>query len=169
MVKYKNRLIAAASAVMTAGAVAISGLTAASASPAVTHRVSGTEHFQVVNASEGARAAGVIATGVFTAGGADIMGSTTDTFRFPGGTFRVMHSPGRGTQNFDPRTCLAIVNLRGTFKLGHGTGRYAGISGHGTYTLSILEIAARSNGKCSFAKTPGAFQQILRAQGPVHL
>jgi hypothetical protein len=51
MVKYKNRLVAAASAVMAAGAVAISGLTAASASPAVIHRVSGTEHFQVVNAS----------------------------------------------------------------------------------------------------------------------
>jgi hypothetical protein len=80
-----------------------------------------------------------------------------------------MHSPGHGTQNFDPRTCLATINSSGTFKLGHGTGRYAEISGHGTYTLSILEIAARSNGKCSLAKTPAAFQQILQAQGPVHL
>jgi hypothetical protein len=169
MVKYRNKLFAAASAVVAAGTVAISGLTAASASPAPSHRVSGTEHFQFVNGSVTAREADVIVTGVFTAGGADIMGSTTDTFRFPGGTFQVRHSAGHGTQSFDPKTCLATINSRGTIKLGHGTGRYAGISGHGTYTLSILEIAARSNGRCSRTKPPVAFQQILQAQGPVHL
>ena len=165
MMKYKNKLIAAASAVVAAGTVALSGLTPASASA----RVWGTEHFQVVTGSVTARQASVIATGVFTAGGADIMGSTTDTFRFPGGTFQVRHSPGHGTQNFNPKTCLATISSRGTIKLGHGTGRYAGISGHGTYTLTILEIAARSNGRCSLMKTPTAFQQIIQAQGQVHL
>jgi hypothetical protein len=165
MMKYKNKLIAAASAVVAAGTVAISGLTPASASA----RVSGTEHFQIVNGSVTTRQASVIATGVFTAAGADTMGSTTDTFRFSGGTFQARHSAGHGTENFDPKTCLATISSRGTIKLGHGTGRYAGISGHGTYTLTVLEIAARSNGKCSLTKTPAAFQQIIQAQGQVHL
>jgi hypothetical protein len=168
MVKYRNKFIAAAGAVVAAGAVAVSGLTAASASPAASHPVSGTEHLQIVNESATAHRAGVIATGIFTDAGIDIMGTTTDTFRFPGGTFQVRHSAGRGTQSSNPRTCLATVNLRGTIRLGHGTGRYAGISGQGRYKLSILEVAARAQGKCSLTRPPAAFQQILQAQAQVH-
>jgi uncharacterized Zn-binding protein involved in type VI secretion len=168
MVKYKNKFIAAAGVVVAAGTVAVSGLTAASASPAASHPVSGTEQFQIVNGSATAHTAGVIATGIFTAAGIDIMGTTTDTLRFPGGTFQVQHSAGRGTQSFNPRTCLAAINLRGTIRLGHGTGRYAGISGHGRYKLSILEVAARAQGKCSRTRPPAAFQQILQAQAQVH-
>jgi hypothetical protein len=168
MVTYKNKLFAVASAAVAAAAVAISGLTPASASPD-SHRVSGTEHFQIVSGSATEHQADVIATGMFNAGGADITGSTTDTFRFPGGTFRVTHSPGHGTHSFDPRTCLVTISSRGTITLGHGTGRYAGISGHGTYTLSILEIAARSNSTCSPTNRPVAFQQIIQAQGQVNL
>jgi hypothetical protein len=168
MTTYKNKLFAVTAAAVAAAAVAISGLTPASASPANGHRIFGTEHFQIVNGSATAGTASVIATGGFTAGGTDIAGSTTDTFRFPGGTFQVTHSPGHGTHSFDPRTCLVMVSSRGTFTLRHGTGRYAGISGHGIYTLTILEIAARSNGTCN-PETPVAFQQILQAQGQVHL
>jgi hypothetical protein len=169
MVKHKNKLLAAVSAVVTAAALAVSGLTSASASPGASHGISGTEHLQIVSGSATARTVGVIATGAFTAGGTDITGSTTDTLRFPGGTFQVTHSPGQGTHSFDPRTCLATVNVHGQVTLGHGTGRYARISGHGTYALTILEIAARSHGNCSPANRPVAFQQILKAQGQVHL
>jgi len=169
MMTYKNKLFAAASAAVASAAVAISVLTsAASASPADGHRLFGTEHFQIVKGSPTTGTASVIATGEFTAGGTDIAGSTTDTFRFPGGTFRVTHSPGQGTHSFDPRTCVATASSGGTFTLGHGTGRYAGISGHGTYTLTILEIAARPHSTCN-PETPAAFQQILQAQGQVHL
>jgi uncharacterized Zn-binding protein involved in type VI secretion len=168
MVKYRNKFIAAAGVVVAAGAVAVSGLTAASASPAASHPVSGTEQFQIVNGSATAHRAGVIATGIFTAAGIDLMGTTTDTLSFPGGTFQVQHSAGRGTQGFNPRTCLATINLRGTIRLGHGTGRYAGISGQGRYKLSILEVAARAQGKCSRTRPPAAFQQILQAQAQVH-
>jgi hypothetical protein len=62
-----------------------------------------------------------------------------------------------------------MIDVSGSFTLGHGTGKFAGISGHGRYTLSIMDIAARSNGACSLATRPTAFQQILPAQGPVHL
>ncbi len=167
MTTYKTLFATVASAV-AAATVAISGLTAASASPAAIHRVPATEHFQIVEASATAGTASVIATGEFTAGGTDIAGSTTDTLRFPGGTFQVMHSPGHGTHSFDPRTCLATISSRGTMTLGHGTGRYAGISGHGTYTLTILEIAARSNGTCNPASRPVAFQQIIQAHAQVY-
>ena len=48
-----------------------------------------------------------------------------------------------------------------------GTGRYAGISGHGTYQLSLEIVAARVHGACSSAKPPVAQQELLRLAGPV--
>ena len=118
-------------------------------------------------------AAGVLATagarGVFTAPATDIMGNRTDTFKFSNGSFRVRHSPGHGPQSFNPRTCLVKVSQHGTYKLSHGTGKYAGIKGHGRYHVTVLAIGARNaNGKCSQRKAPVAFQQIIKASGPVH-
>jgi hypothetical protein len=178
MLKNARRLVAAAGAVTVASLVAVGGLTAASASPAVQRSaratvqpsVSGTEHFQLVTTSATSNKGQVIAYGLFTASAVDIMGNTTDTFKFRGGSFRVRHSAGHGPQHFNPLTCLNTISLRGTYTVSHGTGRYAGISGHGKYQLSILFIGARnSKGKCSETKPPVAFQQIIRAQGPVHL
>ena len=112
----------------------------------------------------------MIAHGVFTAGGVDITTSnTTDTFKFPNGTIKVRHSPGTGPQSFNPRTCLITVHQHGTYTLLGGTGKYAGISGHGRYRLDILAVAARSHGKCNQNKPPAAFELIIRASGPVHL
>jgi hypothetical protein len=66
------------------------------------------------------------------------------------------------------RPVSAIDALNGTYRLSGGTGAYVGISGHGIYRLNILLVTARnSGGKCS--NRPTAFQQIIRAQGPVHL
>jgi hypothetical protein len=48
-----------------------------------------------------------------------------------------------------------------------GTGRYAGISGHGTYQLSLEIVAARAGGRCSSARPPLAQQELLRLSGPV--
>jgi hypothetical protein len=185
MLKYGKRLTGAAGVLATAGAVAICGLTAASASPAahqaadrpaaraahhaVRAATSGTEHFQLVTTSATARTGHVIARGVFTAPATDIMGNRTDTFKFSNGSFRVRHSPGHGPQSFNPRTCLVKVSQHGTYKLSHGTGKYAGIKGHGRYHVTVLAIGARNaNGKCSQRKAPVAFQQIIKASGPVH-
>jgi hypothetical protein len=177
---YRNKLFAAASVVVAAGTVAVSGLAPASASPtrpaaspaakpAVSLSASGTEHFQIMTTSETARKTHVIADGVFTAGGADVSGSKTDTIMFSGGTFKIRHFAGHGKQSFDPATCLLTINERGTYKLKDGTGTYAGISGHGRYHLRILSVAARnSKGKCSQREQPAAFEQIIRAHGPVH-
>ena len=70
---------------------------------------------------------------------------------------------------FSPRTCLAMISQPGTYKITGGTGKYAGITGHGTYHLSFTFIAARAAGKCSASAPPVAQQELLRLSGPVHL
>jgi hypothetical protein len=111
----------------------------------------------------------VIAHGVFTDYGVNHTGNTVDTVVLQKGSFKVAHSAGTGPQHFNPRTCLAMINQHGTIRIFHGTGRYAGIHGHGTYHLSLLFIAARVAGKCSQTKPPVAFQQIITASGTVRL
>jgi hypothetical protein len=55
-------------------------------------------------------------------------------------------------------------------RLSGGTGAYAGITGHGIYRLNILIVSARNSaGNCSNKLPPVAFQQIIKAQGPVSL
>src|SRR5262249_17753160 len=112
----------------------------------------------------------IIATGVFTAGGTSTdTSNTTATVKFPNGTFVITHSKGTGTQSFNPKTCLLKANLKGTYKLGSGTGAYAHLSGSGTFQVSILSVGAKSGGKCSQTLPPAAFQAVIRAAGPVHL
>lgn len=170
MARRKPRTAALIAGVALVSAAALAGGTtvavaSTSASPAATQ----TLHFQIMSTSPTANTAPVIAWGAFTAGGVDIMGDTSDTLRFPGGSFRVFHSQGKGSRTFNPATCLMTLDLRGTYTVSHGTGRFAGISGHGTYHLSIIGIAGRSHGACNQNAQPVAFQQTIDASGPVHL
>lgn len=160
----RRTFAAAIGAVSVAAMLSGAGLAAASAPAA-----HGTEHFQIMSTSATASTNSIIATGLFTAGGVNHPGTTTDKAVFPGGTFKIKHSPGKGTQSFNPKTCLLTLNLHGTYAIGHGTGKYAGISGHGNYQLSILAIGAKSGGKCTQSKPPVTFQQIIKASGPVSL
>ena len=104
---------------------------------------------------------------VFTAAGTDQENQKASTakFAFPNGTVSVKHSPGTGTHSFNPKTCLATVNLHGTYTYTGGTGAYAGITGTGTYKMSILAVAARSGGKCSQSLPLVAYHQIVDATG----
>jgi len=169
MFKLRSKILGAMSVVAVAGAMAATGLTAASASQAAGS--SGTEFFQLVNTSPANNApSSIIARGVFTAGGVDHPGSKVDTVVFPNGTFKIAHSNGTGTPRFNAKTCLGTIVLNGTYRLSGGTGAYAGISGHGIYRLNIMIVSARNSaGKCSNKLPPTAFQQIIRAQGPVSL
>jgi hypothetical protein len=166
MLKHIRRLGAAAGLAVAAGAVLITGLAAASAAPSA----AATEHFQIMTTSVNSNPR-VIAYGAFTGAAVDHQHEAinTDTFKFVSGSFKIKHSPGTGKQSFNPKTCVLTVSEHGTYTLGHGTGSYAGISGHGTFKLSILEIAARSKGNCSMNRKPVAFQSLINAQGPVHL
>jgi hypothetical protein len=148
-------------------AVGGASLAAASASPAR----SGALHLQFVSTSATSNTETVIATGLLTAGGTDVeQAHNVGVLRFPGGMIRARHSAGQGTQSFNPRTCLLTVSLHGTYNLLGGTGKYAGITGHGTYRLSIMGIAARtSRGTCSQARPPVAWELIIDASGPATL
>jgi hypothetical protein len=171
MIKLRSKILGVMGVVAVAGAMAATGLTAASASQVGAPGSSGFEHFQLVNASVANNApSSIIARGVFTAGGVDHPGNTVDTAVFPNGTFKIAHSGGTGTPRFNPRTCLGVITLNGTYRLSGGTGAYAGISGHGIYRLNIQTVAARNSaGKCSNKLPALAFQQIITAQGPVSL
>jgi hypothetical protein len=165
----RHRLLAAAAAVAASATVALTGLSAASASPA-RPAASGTEHLQLMTTSATSNLAPVIIYGVATDHGVDHEGSgNTDTFKFAGGSFKVVHSSGTGTQHLNPVTCLAQINQHGTYKLSGGTGKYKGISGHGKYQLSILFVAKKVKGKCSQKAAPVAFQQLIQASGPASL
>lgn len=170
--KYGKRLLGLAVVLAATGAMALSALPAASAAPAPTHpAVSGTEHFQLMSTSGDTNHSPVIATGLFTAGGRDhVLNDSTDRFVFPKGTITVKHSPGKGPQSLNPRTCLLRVNQHGSYRLTGGTGAYAGITGHGRYHLTILAVLARgANGKCSQRKPPVAIELEIQARGPVSL
>jgi len=166
VLRLNRRLLGAAGAVVAAVSLAVTGWTAANASPT---GVSGTEYFQFVSTSATSPTTATIAHGVFTDYGVDFGGNTVDTIVLQKGSLKVAHSAGTGPQHFDPRTCLAIIDQHGTYRILRGTGKYRGIRGSGTYHLSLTFIAARVAGKCSQTKPPVAFQQIITASGPVSL
>ena len=117
-----------------------------------------------------ASTASTIVWGPVTAAGVDHMGNTVDTVVFPGGTWKVQHSNGTGPQSFNPKTCLFQANLRGTFKITGGTGKYKGISGHGTYAASVVGIGAKTKkGACSQTAAPVAQHVVVNASGPIKL
>ena len=159
-----HKLLLAATATTIAS---VSGVTAASASPAAPRAASGTEYVQVMSTSA-AGPASAIARGVFTAAGQARLGDArVGTIVFPGGTVVLSHRPGKGSSRFYPGACLSLISQSGTYQIVRGTGRYAGISGHGTYQLSLEIVAARVHGACSSAKPPVAQQELLRLAGPV--
>ena len=169
MMKLKSTILVGMSVVTVAGAVAAAGLTSASASPAAGAGRSGFETLQLVTTSPNSHAPiSLIATGVFTAGGVSHPGNKVDTAVFPDGTFKVAPSNGTHTLRFNPKTCLGVFAQNGTYQLSHGTGAYAGISGHGIYRENITFVTARNSaGTCS--NKPVTYQQLIRAQGPVRL
>jgi hypothetical protein len=164
MFRHRNRLIAAAGGALATAAMVVSGALAASATTTAT----ATEHFQFMSTSPTSNKSSLIAYGAFTTHGKDVEGRhNLSHFVFPNGTLKIKHSNGKGTQHFNPRTCLLQINERGTYKILGGTGAYRGVSGHGTYHLQIIGIGAKKGGKCSKRAAPVAFQQIIQASGPV--
>ena len=164
MRKTITATIAAAAATAAVGGAGIAAASTHSAGPA------GTENFQLMSTSATATTSSVIAFGVFTGAAVNHqVSSNVDVFVFANGTIRVHHSNGTGPQSVNPKTCLLTVNQRGTYRITGGTGKYAGIRGHGHYRLSILAVGARSGGACSQSKPPLAFHQVINASGPVRL
>ena len=176
----RKRAAMLAGTVVSAAAVTAALALPAGASQVVGSRpagVTGTQHFQAMNTttSQNSTTNPLLAYGVITAAGTDRQNANgTDTFLFPGGTFTVKHVTAKGTarQYFNPKTCLFTYSERGTFKLSGGTGRYRGISGSGTYALSVIGISTRvKGGACNPSQTAplAGQQQEIAAVGKVHL
>lgn len=166
----------AAVAVMTgAAATAAVGLAVAGpagASPVAASApaaVSGTEHLQIMTTSGTATTASIIVWGVFTAAGVDHMGNTIDTVVLPGGTIKVRHPGGGGPGSFNAKTCLFTASERAGYTFVGGTGKYKGITGHGTALVSIVGLGAKVKGACSQTAPPVAFHQVINGSGPVKL
>ena len=164
----------------TAAAAAVVGLAVPAGAAQVAARpaaVSGVQHFQMMNTStsQTANNGPLLAYGVVTAAGTDHQNANgTDTFRFSGGTIAVKHTTKKGTQrqSFNPKTCLFQYSERGTFKLAGGTGKYKGVSGSGTYALSVIGIGPKlKNGTCNPSQTARALgqQQEIQAVGKIKL
>ena len=173
MRKYRKLLLAAAAsaiaATVTVTVVTVTGVTAASAAPVTGQAASGTEYVQIMSTSATGPAS-AIARGVFTAAGQARLGDARiGTIAFGGGTIVLSHRPAKSSSHFYPAGCLSLISQSGTYQIVRGTGRYAGISGHGTYQLSLEIVAARVHGGCSSAKPSIAQQELLRLAGPVRM
>jgi hypothetical protein len=161
--------VAAASAVLPAAATHPAAISQAAAHPASVHAaVTRTEHFQDLSASLTSNTSPVAAYGAFNASGTDTQGKgNTDTFTFPGGSFVVKHKVTHDRQHFSTRTCSGTEHQRGVYKIGDGTGKYAGISGSGHFRFRLLIVASHTSHGCSHR--PVAVQVVIRAHGPVTL
>jgi hypothetical protein len=158
----RNVSFATAALSAAAAAAALLWLAApAGAARAARPAVSGTESIQMMTTSATATTRSAIATGLFTAGGVDHAGPKVDTIVFPQGSYKVAHSKATGPEALNPKTCLLTVSQHGTFTAFGGTGQFAGIRSHGKYHVTILAVLARSGGKCTQAKPPLAYQQII--------
>jgi hypothetical protein len=163
----RHRLVAAIAAVAGSVTLALTGLSAASASPARS-AASGTEHFQFV-VLHNVGFTPVIMHGVVLASGTDYEGNNTDVLKFPGGSFKLNHVETSGSEPLNPKTCLGQTVNIGTYKITGGTGKFKGISGHGTYHFTELIITKKVNGICRTDLPFKAFQQIIYASGPMSL
>jgi hypothetical protein len=165
MHKHRTLLLAAT---VTAATVTAASAAVASASTGTRQTAAGPEYIQVMSASTAPAPASAIARGVFSAAGQARLGDArTGTITFPGGMIVVSHRARHSTLQFDPRACLSVISQSGTYQIVRGTGRYAGISGHGAYQLSLEIVATRVHGHCSSARPPVAQQELLRLAGPV--
>jgi hypothetical protein len=161
----RKTIAALASAAAAAMLVSGAGLAAASAHPA-SPGTSGTERFYLMTTSATANKAPFIATGLFTAGGTDIMGNSIDKVVLPGGTFKIHHPGGnQGAPKVNPLTCLLSLKETVKFTVSSGTGIYKGITGSGKAALVILGVLGRSHGKCSYRAKAEGWQQTITAKG----
>ncbi|MEP7022674.1 MAG: hypothetical protein ABJB47_02450 [Actinomycetota bacterium] len=156
-------LAGAISMVAFASGVGLASASTRSAGPQI-------EHFQLVTTSASAVTIPVVAYGLFTGRAVAVAGERAITYRFADGSFQVFTSSGTGPSSFDTRTCLGFISQHGTYRLSHGTGKFAGISGHGKFQADVRYIARRNaRGTCSRHSVPTVFQEIFKASGPAQL
>jgi hypothetical protein len=168
-----RRTSSRALAALPAAALAVAVIAGSAAAGAATSQAArtrhGTEHIVIMGVSTTSSVDSVIATGAFTAGGSINLASAAGKVTLDGGALVLVPTFGPSRNRLNPDTCLMTITGRGTYTMGHGTGRYRGMSGSGRFTTSFRQVDARmANGKCSATRAV-AFQGVITASGPVTL
>lgn len=127
-----------------------------------------TEHIVIMGTAAKSSVDSVIAVGGFTAGGSINLAAGTGKVSAPGGTFRLTPKFGPSKQQFNKTTCLLTISGKGTYTLGHGTGRFAGVTGSGRFVIADRQVNAKAGHRCSTTKAV-AFQGTITFNGPVRL
>ncbi len=127
--------------------------------------------FRVVSAGPPGAHRTVIANGVITGVGSEVItsnppGVVTLMWTFPEGTLSVT-----GTYTFtnvlDPRSCRRTITLDGTWQITGGTGEFAGATGGGEFSGTNRILLQRSSGQC--APPPIVLVQVFSFTGNVTL
>ena len=121
----------------------------------------------------------VTASGVFTDTGTvklPIGDERTITFRFARGNLVVLNATGptAGPLHLNKTSCAFSRRVAGTYRVlaANSTGRYAGATGHGTYTIKPSGVAPKTSaGRCDASGTASRGQAHLtvRLRGPLTL
>lgn len=169
-------------AVVAAGAGVV--LLTAACSSSAGHKAdpkSGTESFTLTTRSVTANPVyHAIAKGVFSATGTVQATSAAPNAslkaKFPGGTFMIdKRTSGKESGSVNAATCAAVYSSTGAkYKLSGGTGRYKGITGDGTVSVTLTATLPKLHtGKCDesihAAPMPGTALAVAHASGPVTL
>jgi hypothetical protein len=159
-----------------AGVVLLTAACSTSADPK-----SGTQSFTLTTRSVTANPVyHAVAKGVFSATGTVQATSAAPNAplkaKFPGGTFMIdKRTSGKESGSVNPATCAAVYRSTGAkYKLSGGTGRYKGITGHGTVSVTLTATLPKLHtGKCDesmhAAPVPGTALAVAHASGPVTL
>jgi len=139
----------------------------------------GTEVIRASATNLDATSVTVKASGVFTDTGTlklPIRDQRTITFTFTRGSLVVLNATGptAGPLHVNKATCAFSQTVTGTYRVlaANSTGRYAGATGHGTYTLNPSGIAPKtSEGTCNTGSnaTSAKARLTVRLRGPLTL
>lgn len=106
----------------------------------------------------------VVATGpIHAKGTVTTISGTEDVLTFPKGTVTLTHKAKTSNENFDPVTCLARFNERGTYDVTGGTGDYVDARGQGTYAVKVLSVGCDENAP------PEVFMIRIVAKGRIQI
>ena len=138
-------------------------------STAAVATASNIEHFRIVGINQ---KEGVVAHGVFTGAGRAEQHGQTDTLHLGGGAIEVKHPDSQSHFRFhlNPTTCYVTIFGRGKYQIMSGTGRFEGVTGHGTYRFHGQGVLNRTDtGDCQKRGEPRYQVSTIRAHGPARL
>jgi hypothetical protein len=160
-------LTIASAAVLAVGASAACLAASASASTAKP-AASGAEHFVLIATSVGPTSLTfhAIYYGVVTGAGTELSpnNSNADVVHLPGGTFKLVHT-APPSPSVNTKTCVAVAKGKATWHFADGTGKYKGISGHGSAVINEVGILGKVHGACSLNALPAAFFIVVNGSG----